>query len=247
MSPPLRWEGGWCINAHGERVYAFHVRRDAGRITRMNPKPGRAYGNTFVPARASSAITDCAQIDLSRSRRARRTVVDLAVASRLHRAVTLTYQDLPETGLIANDLRLYLRRLRRRFAEVAWIAAGQRGSESGRPHIHLLLPKTVDIETAKEQWLKGIVHVTTTRTIDGLRRAAMYMCHDFDLSAEDRLTKHRYSRSRNCVLDPPQVWLLTEQEMDEWILDQGIDVQWRTPDDQYSFVQRTGFFDPHNL
>jgi len=247
MSSPLRWEGGWCINAHGERLYAFHVRHDAGRITRMNPKPGRAYGNTCMPERLSSPIPDYPQIDLSRSRRARRTVVDLAVASRLHRTVTLTYQDLPEMGGITNDLRLYLRRLRSRFAEVPWIAAAQRGSECGRPHIHLLLPKTVDTETVKAQWVRGIVHVTTTQTIDGLRRAAMYLCHDFDLPAGERLTKHRYSRSRNCVLEPSQVWLLTEQEMDEWILEQGIDVRWRTPDEQYSFVQRTGFFDPQNL
>ena len=247
MSPPLRWERGWCINAHGERLYAFHVRHDAGRITRMNPKPGHTYGNTFVPARSQSGANVYTRVDLSRSRRARRTVVDLAVVSRLHRAVTLTYRDLPDTGQVKNDFGLYVRRLRRRFAEVPWIATAQRGSESGRPHLHLLLPKTVDTETVKEQWVKGIVHVTTTRSIDGLRRAAMYLCHDFDLPAGERLTKHRYSRSRNCVLEPSQVWLLTEQEMDRWILDQGIDVRWRTPDEQYSFVQRTGFFDPQNL
>ena len=247
MSPPLRWEGGWCINAHGERLYAFHVRHDAGRITRMNPKPGGSYAETLVPPRESLDVVADTGPDLSRARRARRIVVDLSVTYQLNRFVTLTYQEEPDVERLHRDLRLYVRRLRHRYPNLGWIAAMQRGAEKGRPHIHMLLPTCAGSQVVSEQWHHGLVDVSTTRSIKTLRKAATYLCHDFDLPAEERLTAHRYFKARHLVLEQSELLLLTMQEMNEWITANSIEVEWYGHDEQPGFVQSTGYFRPHEL
>lgn len=247
MSSPLRWEGGSCINAHGERVFAIHVRRRAGRITRMNPKPGGIYAETLVPPRESVDFVADAGPDLSRARRARRIVVDLAVTYQLHRFVTLTYKEEPDLERLHRDLRLYLRRLRHRYPDLGWIAAMQRGADNGRPHIHMLLPTSTNSRVVSEQWQHGLVDVSITRTIKSLRKAATYLCHDFDLPAEERLTTHRYFKARHFVLEKSELLLLTMQEMNDWTTTNSIEVEWYGHDEQPGFVQSTGYFTPHEL
>lgn len=54
--------------------------------------------------------------------------------------LTLTYEEVPENGsLDPEDLRLFWRRLRRRYEDVTYYACGEYGEENLRPHYHAIV------------------------------------------------------------------------------------------------------------
>ena len=135
--------------------------------------------------------------------RARRSVVDLAVANQLTNLITLTYAELPADP--ERELRLFTRRLRRtlpsrclKFVAVTEVEHGH------RVHHHLLSTVDVTAEMVSASWPMGAVNVRTASSHDRVRRQAFYISKMFDRGAEPG--RHRYRRSRNLLRPNPVVF-----------------------------------------
>lgn len=83
----------------------------------------------------------CGKCHGCRGEQARQWAVRCVHEAQLHEQncfVTLTYAKAPEC-LDAEDMRLFLRRVRARFGRVRYYYAGEHGELNGRPHFHALL------------------------------------------------------------------------------------------------------------
>ena len=87
------------------------------------------------------------------------TFVTLTIEDE-HLEHTLDVDGAPIPTLVPNDLRLYLRGMRKRIPELRYIAVGEYGTESERPHYHALFfghdPMTVG-QATQEVWRYGYV------------------------------------------------------------------------------------------
>lgn len=247
MNTPLIWEQGWCFNNNHERVYSVHIQPGAGRITLYNPPQQTEVDGVHIPAKPSSMAGFQIHKTRTRGLRARRKVVDFSVHHRLHRFCTFTFREEPDPEHVHQALKRTLRSLQRRAGLFPWVAAPQGGELLGRPHIHFLCPKQIDRHTIEKCWSSGFTHIHTTRTANGIRRTANYLCHDFLEPCSSRAWKHRYWIARGFELPPPMIFLMTIEEIESWLSDHGAKARWWHPSGDFSFVQQVAEWDPISL
>lgn len=141
----------------------------------------------------SNIIVPCNKCDGCRAERARQWAIRCSHEAQLHTDncfITLTYDDehLPSRGLVKSDVQNFIKVLRRSFDyhksnnSFKYFACGEYGSETFRPHYHLLLfgycptdliylgrnPETKGVNYVSPwltlKWNKG--HVTVTPSVN---------------------------------------------------------------------------------
>jgi hypothetical protein len=81
--------------------------------------------------------------------------------------ITMTYDDhhVPHTPnllltLCKRDLQLFFKRLRKKQkGKIVYYAAGEYGSETHRPHYHIIMFNLESIDYLEEAWGKGFIHI----------------------------------------------------------------------------------------
>lgn len=77
--------------------------------------------------------------------------------------LTLTYDDkhVPGRGVLSlrfRDVQRYLKRLRKRKLYCKYVAVGEYGGRTERPHYHMLLWTDAPVEVLSKEWYHGHVH-----------------------------------------------------------------------------------------
>lgn len=191
---------GTFVDDYGDKVYSIILYPGSWKATAA-PLTYRHLPLPRPPQRAflrSRVEWDGYEVDCSRDNRSRSDLVNYAVANDLSRMATLShgdnYKDDPDwcTGRV----RLYRRRLKRIYGEIAWVEVVERGEETGRLHHHLLLPRSVRPKHIEALWTEGRVDVSSTRKLHTLRWQAVYVTKTFSLPLGERVRRSRYAISR---------------------------------------------------
>lgn len=111
----------------------------------------------------------------------------------LHSAfVTLTYADCHLTWrggkpqLVKSDLQKWFKRVRKAGYKIRYFAVGEYGSQTFRPHYHILLFGAVPEEVIRKSWDKGLVHVGK------VTQASVSYCLKYIVNSKDvKLRKDR--------------------------------------------------------
>ena len=135
-----------------------------------------------------------------------RTLRRYCVANGLNHLWTLTYapEHLPDDiAGVWKDIESFRRNLHAAGYHFPVAAVIERGSESGRLHVHLLVAGRQPIEVVRRCWGRGFVQVEPPPKLKGLSKRARlrlaaayltkYVGKDFDASA---MGKKRYSTTR---------------------------------------------------
>lgn len=105
--------------------------------------------------------------------------------------VTLTYANahLHWEGntpqLHKRDVQLWLKRVRRTGAKVRYFAVGEYGSQTFRPHYHVLLFGNVSDDVIREAWPLGLVHIGTVTD------ASIMYCLGYIVNGKGWKMKHK--------------------------------------------------------
>ena len=196
----------------------------------------------------SSRDRACDLVQQSRGRRARKNVIDFAVANNLRRSMTLSYADEPDSVEASEYVfSLFLRRLQRHIPELVWLQVTQRGQRHGRLHHHMLVTPDISKQLVAETWRQGRVWQYTRSTIRGIRQQAGYLCADFDLPADKRLQDNRYRRSRTGITPTRQAFIIRQSELKDFLVSltpQGHHDTWYPPPGT-RYHEYTASWDPH--
>jgi hypothetical protein len=127
--------------------------------------------------------------------------------------VTLSYKSAPDSEeQVRRDVRYFIDKLNRRRAsqgldKAKYVKIIERGSRSGRYHIHLVISgEGITPALIAELWGKGYVDCKPLQfSADGLKGLARYFTKDKQEGGDkEGSCRHSWSCSRNCVRPQPR-------------------------------------------
>lgn len=164
---------------------------DRSRI-RGRVYPGAWEAQGAVRSRRRPQPPACVESPPGRSSiyRARANVRRFSVANELSVFCTLTYRCNPTPETVKATVTKVLQQTTR-GNPLPWLWVPERGSRSGRLHVHLLSGSWLAGAVA-ERWDSGAVDTIELGSISAIRDAAGYMAKDFD----NPPLSHRYYKAR---------------------------------------------------
>ena len=140
------------------------------------------FGSVAVVRGVSSdAPSDLEKGAKDRLRRAQKRIRRFAVANRLNRLITLTFEFRPESDRVAvGEVSRFFRRVTYRFPRVPYVWTLEFGEQTRRVHAHALVGG-LDATFLDSKWPLGRTdHVVYDLDATSLRTAAGYLANDLD-------------------------------------------------------------------
>lgn len=111
--------------------------------------------------------------------------------------ITLTYAELKDNSLHKEELQKFFKRLRKKGVEFKYLACGEYGSETLRPHYHFIFIDTKGISQPElmknlhESWIEGQINIDWAINEKTINYVARYC----DKKLEEELTKNDYEKA----------------------------------------------------